>query len=111
MAGLLSRTPTSCLLAERRGCPQQVRARRWRDWCTNRRIWRLLVDPLPAVRGEPFLRQEAALVVHLARAFDPIAEIDVRQSHAPRARDVVENHEGAERTRRLIRLEERIDHR
>ena len=27
-----------------------------------------------------------------------------------RAGDVVEHHEGAERTRRLVRLEERIDH-
>src|SRR5215813_1119667 len=53
---------------------------------------RRLVHPSPTFGGEPLLRPEAALVVHLARASDPVAEIDVRQSHAPRARDVVEDH-------------------
>src|SRR5215471_13263933 len=53
----------------------------------------LAFDPLPAVGREPLLRQETAFVVHFARA-----------------RDVVENHEGAERARRLVRIEERVDH-
>ena len=42
----------------------------------------------PACRHQPFLRQEAALVVHLARARHPIAEIDVRQAHAVGARSM-----------------------
>src|SRR5439155_185129 len=71
---------------------------------------RLLVHAHPAVRHQPLLRQEAALVVHLARAAHPIAEIDVRQAHARGARDVVEDHEGAKRTVRFLRIEERIDH-
>src|SRR5206468_16252 len=70
-----------------------------------------LFDPRPAFGGEPLLRPETTLVVHLARARDPIAEIDVRQAHAPRPRDVVEDHERAGRALRLIRLEERVDHR
>ena len=47
----------------------------------GRPAW-LRLDPFPAVAGQPLLRQEAALVVHLARALHPIAEIDVRQAHA-----------------------------
>src|ERR1700692_1927096 len=69
------------------------------------------VDAQPAGGGEALLRQEAALVVHLLRAFDPVAEIDVRQSLPAGAGDVVEDHEGAERTVFLRRLEERIHHR
>src|SRR6266566_4907095 len=61
------------------------------------------VDAQPAGGGQPLLRQEAALVVHLLGAFDPVAEIDVRQSLASRARDVVEDHEGAERAAFLRR--------
>ncbi len=45
-----------------------------------------------------------------ARALDPIAEVNVRKSNRARARDVVENHEGAERARRLVGVEERVDH-
>ena len=37
------------------------------------------VDPQPSAWRQPLLRQEAALVVHLLGAFDPVAEIDVRQ--------------------------------
>src|ERR1700731_4714086 len=69
------------------------------------------VDAQPARGGKPLLRQEAALVVHLLGAFDPVAEIDVGQSLPARARDVVEDHEGAERAAFLRRLEERIHHR
>src|SRR6266436_10355947 len=69
------------------------------------------IDAQPAGRGKPLLRQEAALVVHLLGAGDPVAEIDVRQPLAPRARDMVEDHKGAERAAHFGRIEERIDHR
>ena len=60
---------------------------------------------------EVLLRPEAALVVHLRRALDPVAEIDVGQAHLPRAGDVVEDHEGAEAAVGIVGVEERIDHR
>src|SRR5260370_22493061 len=69
------------------------------------------IDAEPAGGGEALLRQEAALVIHLLRAFDPVAEIDVGQSLASGARDVVEDHEGAERAAFLQGFEERVDHR
>ncbi len=71
----------------------------------------LTLHPAPARRHQAFLRQEAAFVVHLARARHPIAEIDVRQAHFVGARDVVEDHQRAERALAGVRLEERIDHR
>ena len=72
---------------------------------------RPLVDAHPAVRREPLLRQEAALVVHLVRAAHPIAEIDVGKPHPLRPDDMIEDHERAQRPRRFLRIEERIDHR
>src|SRR5437667_2549805 len=69
------------------------------------------VDAKPAGGGKPLLRQEAALVVHLLGALDPVAEIDVRQSLPPGARDMVEDHVGAERAANFGRIEEGIDHR
>src|SRR5207302_4234727 len=69
------------------------------------------LDAGPAVPGQPLLRQEAALVVHLLRALHPIAEIDVGQAEAARARNVIEDDEGAERTSPGVGIEERIDHR
>ena len=62
---------------------------------------RPLVDAHPAVRREPLLRQEPALVVHLARAAHPIAEIDVGKLHPLRPDDVIEDHERAQRPRRI----------
>src|SRR5258708_19555149 len=77
----------------------------------RRRTKRFLAfHPLPAVGREPLLRQETALVVHFARALDPIAEVDVRKPNRARARGVVENHEGAARARRLGGVKTRIDH-
>src|ERR1700692_2105669 len=76
-----------------------------------RRYFARGIDAQPAGGGEALLRQEAALVVHLLRAFDPVAEIDVRQPLPPRAGDVVEDHEGAERAAFLRGFEERIYHR
>ena len=58
---------------------------------------RPLVDAHPAVRREPLLRQEAALVVHLVRAAHPIAEIDVGKPHPLRPDDMIEDHERATR--------------
>src|SRR5271165_3572686 len=66
---------------------------------------------LPAVRREPLLRQEATLVIHLARTLHPIAQIYVGEAHAATACDVIEDHERAERSRRFLRIEARIDHR
>lgn len=43
--------------------------------------------------------------------FTSTYQIDVGQPHPPRPRDVVEDHEGAERAVLLVRLEERIHHR
>ena len=100
------------------GCAGLSRALTRRDGTPSLRIIderlsfdRRVLFARPAVRRQPLLRQEAALVVHLARAAHPIAEIDVGEPHAPGARDVVEHHEGAERTRRFVRFEKRIDHR
>src|SRR5580704_207730 len=72
---------------------------------------RPLVDAHPAVRREPLLRQEAALVVHLVRAAHPIAKIDVGKPHLLRPDDMIEDHERAQRPRRFLWIEERIDHR
>ena len=71
----------------------------------------LLFHPAPARGQQALLRQEAALVVHLARARHPIAEIDVSQPHGLGARDVIEDHQRAERALAGVRIEERIDHR
>src|SRR5438874_4130606 len=65
----------------------------------------------PAVGQQPLLRQEPALVIHLLRALHPIAQIDVAQTEPARARDVVEDHEGADRAGMHVGVEERIDHR
>src|SRR5207237_1031129 len=64
-----------------------------------RRRVALVIHAQPTGRRQPLLRQIAALVVHLLRALDPVAEIDVRQPLAPGARDVVEDDEGAARAR------------
>src|SRR5206468_3575439 len=40
-------------------------------------LW-LALDAGPAIREQAFLREEAALVVHLARVPHPVAEIGVR---------------------------------
>src|SRR4051812_16704078 len=69
------------------------------------------VDAQPTGGREPLLRQETTLVVHLLRAFDPVAEIDVGQPLPPRAGNVVEDHERAERAALFRRFEEGIDHR
>src|SRR5947208_1996148 len=69
------------------------------------------IDAQPARGREALLRQEAALVVHLLGALDPVAEIDIGQAEAAGAGNVVEDHEGAERAALLGWLEERIDHR
>src|SRR4051794_36980961 len=66
-----------------------------------RRRVALGIDAQPAGGRQTLLRQIAALVVHLLRAFDPVAEIDVGQALAPGPRDVVQDHEGAERARGL----------
>src|SRR5579883_3491410 len=55
------------------------------------------VGAQPSLWRKPLLRKEAALVIHLARAPDPIAKVHVGEPHFPRPGDVVEDHEGAER--------------
>src|ERR1700677_1157366 len=75
-----------------------------------RRLPGALTRTGPAVRRKPLLRQEAAFIVHLARTTHPIAEVNVTETHLSRAGDVVEHHEGAERARRLVGFEKRIDH-
>src|SRR5690606_13494762 len=52
------------------------------------RLHGLAVKAFPALRAKMLRRQEAHLVVHLARAVDPIAEIDVGQAGGARPRDV-----------------------
>src|SRR5690606_15517762 len=66
---------------------------------------------LPAFRPEMLLRLEAYLVRHLARAVDPVAEIDMGQAGRARPLDVVEDHVGAERAFGEVRIVEGIDHR
>src|SRR5690349_13416916 len=39
----------------------------------------LFFNPRPALREQALLRQEAPFVVHLARALDPVAEIQIAQ--------------------------------
>src|SRR5258705_11089419 len=64
------------------------------------------VDAKPAGGRKPLLRQEAALVVHLLRAFDPVGGIDVRPSPASGAGAGVEEHEGAGGAAFLLGVEE-----
>src|SRR5438445_6267581 len=66
---------------------------------------------LPALGAEMLLRHEAHLIIHLARAVDPVAEVDMGQAHRPGAGDVIEDHERAERTLLEIGIEVGIDHR
>ena len=71
-----------------------------------------LVHPPPAVAAEALERLERGLVGHARRAFDPIAEIDVRQAGARGADDMVEDDEGAEALARFRPdVEEAVDHR
>src|SRR4051812_44206654 len=65
----------------------------------------------PAFRHQPLLRQEASLVIHLARVPHPVAEIDVGEAHTARARDVVQDHVSAERAVAVLGIVERVDHR
>src|SRR5690606_16957549 len=62
---------------------------------------------LPARGGQPLLRAEALLVGHLARAADPVAEIEIGQAHRPGPQDVVENDPRAQAPRRLVGIVER----
>ena len=71
-----------------------------------------VVHPPPAVAAEPFERTEAGLVGHAPGALDPIAKVDVGQSGARGADDVVEDDEGAETFPRVRPdIEEAVDHR
>src|ERR1700736_4389945 len=88
---------------------QSITSRAWPD--SEGTGHGLALDAGPAVAGQPLLRQEAALVIHLLRALHPIAETDVGQAEAARARNVIEDDEGAERTRPGVGIEERKDHR
>src|SRR4029077_9342505 len=60
----------------------------------------------PAFGGEMLLRLEAVFVAHLARAIDPIAEIDEGKPEAPRELDLIEDHIGAETARGQIGIVE-----
>src|SRR5436305_15140430 len=64
--------------------------------------------PRPPIREQALLRQEAALVVHLARIPHPIAEVDVGEPHAARARNAVAEHEGTDRAAAVVRLVDTI---
>ena len=68
------------------------------------------LEALPALRAEMLLRLEADLIVHLARAVDPVAEIDMGQPGRAGPRDVIEDHEGAERAVGMVGAEIGIDH-
>ena len=67
--------------------PQVWKVRPASSQAQRRSLGRAVVEPHPALRGEPFLRHEAVLVAHLPRALDPIAEIDERASEVPRVSD------------------------
>jgi hypothetical protein len=55
-----------------------------------------LANPQPAFGHKALLREEATLIVHFFRTFDPIPQIDVGKPEAARTRDMVEDHERAE---------------
>src|SRR6185503_16639860 len=64
----------------------------------------------PAVTGELLLGAEALLVVHLRRALDPVAEIEIRHAEAVRVGDVLEDHVGAEPTPGGLRVVDAVLH-
>src|SRR5690348_3298318 len=64
----------------------------------------------PALGGEALLRLEAVLVAHLARALDPIAEIDEGMALAAGEVDMIEDHVGAEAAMGLVRVVEAVHH-
>src|SRR3546814_3431480 len=50
----------------------------------------------PSAAGECFQRPEAALVIHLAVALDPVAHVQVVQALVARPRDLPQDREGAQ---------------
>ncbi|KAG1533862.1 hypothetical protein G6F50_015727 [Rhizopus delemar] len=54
---------------------------------------------------------EAALVVHLLVAADPVAQVDVRQALAAGPFDLLQDREGTQPARGVLRVEEGVDRR
>src|SRR3546814_16166857 len=66
----------------------------------------------PAVGAEPFERAEARLIGHAGRTFDPVTEIDIRQSGPRGALEMVEDERGAQSfARGMRRVEAPVAHR
>src|SRR5882724_4044943 len=93
--------------AERPASPalKQFKRLSWKNSARNRFVF----VAFPAFRAEMLLRHEAHLIVHLARAVDPVAEIDMGQAHGSGAGDVVEDHESTERAVLEVGIEVGID--
>src|SRR4026207_2309834 len=81
------------------GRPASSSLKQFRDEWRKKRSARnrFLVVAFPALRTEMLLGHEAHFIIHLRRAVDPVAEIDVGQTHCPGTGDMIEDHEGAER--------------
>ncbi len=70
------------------------------------------IEPSPAVTPKAFQRLEPRLVGHPVRAFDPIAQVNIGQTGARGADDMIEDDEGAEALARARPdIEEAVDHR
>src|SRR6516165_11413691 len=65
----------------------------------------------PALGSEALMGLEAVLVAHLARALDPVAEIDEGMTLAAGELDMIENHVRAEAAMGLVPVVEAVHHR
>src|SRR3546814_1233817 len=62
----------------------------------------------PSAAGECFQRPEAALVIHLAVALDPVAHVQVVQALVARPRDLPQDREGAQAACGFVRIVEGV---
>ncbi len=85
--------------------PPRTQARRVRHWHVT------APDPSPLAAVEQFQRPEAPLVVHLAVALDPVAQVEVVEPLLARPLELPQDRQRAEPARRLVRIEERVDRR
>src|SRR5476651_2341966 len=85
--------------------PRGASSRSTRRYCLGRRQFR------PAVGAKRLERPEGALVGHLARVGDPVAEIDIGQATASGGIGQPQDHVGAQSAARVLRIEVGIDRR
>ena len=90
----------------------QAASRRFRAFhvlCPRQRRFELQALPIMAV--ESFQRLETSLVVHLHVSCDPVAEVQVFATFAPRPFDLFQDRERAEPARALVRVVEGVHRR